>query len=204
MNPRCMCPYLVSSSFSLPFTENQDNNLFVMRQGDSIDNFEPLWLIASEVSQLSPRLVLTLASAMSSKDVPSIDTSKLKVAIKYGLCEMLNAVAIMRELAPKDGNFDFRVSDLEALFSEGMVDHNVDMVSKEYKLFCSDVTMGRVRRRLQRSCDLRREVSSKDGSVETGEYEVEYEVVLSHGQAGIRFSHDHVFIFKNLKLRTHH
>lgn len=35
--------------------------------------------------------------------------------------------------------------------------------------------------------ELRREVSSKDGSVETGEYEV----VLSHGQAGIRFSHDH-------------
>lgn len=48
---------------------------------------------------------------------------------------MLNTVAIRRELAPKDGNFDFRLSDLEALFPEGMVDHNVDMVYKEVNLF---------------------------------------------------------------------
>lgn len=36
--------------------------------------------------------------------------------------------------------------------------------------------------------ELRRKVSSKDGSVKAGDYEV----VLSHGQAGIRFSHDPV------------
>lgn len=34
--------------------------------------------------------------------------------------------------------------------------------------------------------ELRREVTGQDGSVKAGEYEV----VLSHGQAGIRFSHD--------------
>lgn len=84
---------------------------------------------------------------------------------------MLNTVAIRRELAPKDGNFDFRLSDLEALFPEGMVDHNVDMVYKEvnlflepfksfylfffhflvFKLFCSDAKMGRDCGRLQRT-----------------------------------------------------
>jgi len=44
---------------------------------------------------------------------------------------MLNSVAIRRELAPKDGKFDFTVSDIETMFPEGMVDHNVDMVYKE-------------------------------------------------------------------------
>ncbi|KAL1190916.1 hypothetical protein V5N11_025656 [Cardamine amara subsp. amara] len=70
-------------------------------------------------------------NAMSSKDVPSIDKSKLKVAIEFGLCEMMNPVAIRREFAPKDGNFDLRISDLEAMFPQGMVDHSVDMVYKE-------------------------------------------------------------------------
>lgn len=48
---------------------------------------------------------------------------------------MMNSVAIRRELAPKDGDFDFRISDLEAMFPEGMVDHNVDMIYKE--VICS-------------------------------------------------------------------
>ncbi|CDY72568.1 BnaAnng41510D, partial [Brassica napus] len=150
-------------------------HVFVMRHGDRIDNFEPLWVstaarpwdpplvqdgmirafrtgqrIRSQIPihrvfvspflrciQTASEVVSALSAvnvdpnAMSSKDVPSIDTSKLKVAIEYGLCEMLNSVAIRRELAPKDGNFDFRLSDLEAFFPEGMVDHNVDMVYKE-------------------------------------------------------------------------
>jgi len=54
-----------------------------------------------------------------------------QVSIELGLCEMLNSVAIRRELAPKDGKFDFTVSDIETMFPEGMVDHNVDMVYKE-------------------------------------------------------------------------
>ncbi|KAF8081376.1 hypothetical protein N665_0890s0014 [Sinapis alba] len=250
-------------------------HVFVMRHGDRIDNFEPLWVstaarpwdpplvqdgmirafrtgqrIRSQIGlpihrvfvspflrciQTASEVVSALSAvtvdpnAMSSKDVPSIDTTKLKVAIEYGLCEMLNSVAIRRELAPKDGNFDFRLSDLEALFPEGMVDHNVDMIYKEmpeweetvegcreryvnivkaladkyptenlllvthgegvgttFSTFYKDTTVYEVD--YCAYVELRREVSSKDGSVETGEYEV----VLSHGQAGIRFSHDHV------------
>ncbi|KAJ4896268.1 Phosphoglycerate mutase family protein [Raphanus sativus] len=66
------------------------------------------------------------------RDVTSIDKSKLvKVAIEYGLCEMMNSVAIWPEVSPKDGNFDFNISDLEAMFPEGMVDHNVDPIYKE-------------------------------------------------------------------------
>ncbi|KAJ4905314.1 Phosphoglycerate mutase family protein [Raphanus sativus] len=249
-------------------------HVFVMRHGDRIDNFEPLWVstaarpwdpplfqdgfirafrtgqkIRSQIGfpvhrvfvspflrciQTASEVVSALSAvnvdpnAMSSKDVPSVDTSKLKVAIEYGLCEMLNTVAIRRELAPKDGNFDFRLSDLEALFPEGMVDHNVDMVYKEmpkweesvegcreryvnivkaladkyptenlllvthgegvgttFSTFYRDTTVYEVD--YCAYVELRREVASKDGSVETGEYEV----VLSHGQAGIRFSRDH-------------
>lgn len=44
---------------------------------------------------------------------------------------MLNTISIPRDIAPKDGKFDFMISDLEALFPDGMVDHNVDPVYKE-------------------------------------------------------------------------
>ncbi|ESQ44034.1 hypothetical protein EUTSA_v10006148mg [Eutrema salsugineum] len=70
-------------------------------------------------------------NAVSSKDVLSVDKSKLKVSIEFGLSEMLNTIAIKPEIAPKDGKFDFMISDLEAMFPDGMVDHNVDPVYKE-------------------------------------------------------------------------
>ncbi|CAH8392100.1 unnamed protein product [Eruca vesicaria subsp. sativa] len=70
-------------------------------------------------------------NAMSSKDVPAIDNSKLKVVIEFGLCEILNTVAIKSEVAPKDGDFDFKISDLQAMFPEGTFDINVDMACKE-------------------------------------------------------------------------
>ncbi|VVB06378.1 unnamed protein product [Arabis nemorensis] len=70
-------------------------------------------------------------NAKSSKDVPLSDNSKLKVSIEFGLCEILSTIFIKHEIAPKDGKFDFKISDLEAMFPEGMVDHDVDMVYKE-------------------------------------------------------------------------
>uniref|UniRef100_A0A0D3DUL7 Uncharacterized protein n=1 Tax=Brassica oleracea var. oleracea TaxID=109376 RepID=A0A0D3DUL7_BRAOL len=162
------------------------------------------------------------------RDLPSIDKSKLvKVAIEYGLCEMMNSMAIWPEVSPKDENFDFNISDLEAMFPEGMVDHNVDPIYKEmpkweetvegckeryvkvvkaladkyptenlllithreglettFSTFFKDITVLEVE-----DCayvQLRREVSSKDGDAETGEYEV--------AQSGIRFSHNPVTI----------
>ncbi|KFK35250.1 hypothetical protein AALP_AA5G260300 [Arabis alpina] len=248
-------------------------NIFVMRHGDRIDNFEPLWVSTAErpwdpplvqdgmirafrtgqrirsqigfpihrvfVSpflrcvQTASEVVSALSAlnvdpnAMSSKDVPSIDNTKLKVSIEFGLCEMLNSVAIRRELAPKDGKFDFKISDLEAMFPEGMVDSNVDMVYKElpkweesvegcrdryvkvvkaladkypeenlllvthgegvgtsFSTFYKDTTVYEVD--YCAYVELRRKVTNEDGSAKAGEYEV----VLSHGQAGIRFSHD--------------
>ena len=47
---------------------------------------------------------------------------------------MINSVAIWTEVSPKDGKFDFNISDLESMFPEGMVDHNVDPICKEVLL----------------------------------------------------------------------
>ncbi|EOA24549.1 hypothetical protein CARUB_v10017807mg [Capsella rubella] len=69
--------------------------------------------------------------AMSSKDVLGMDNTKLKVSMEFGLCEVLSTTCMNSEVVPKDGNFDFKISDLEAMFPEGTVDSNVDMVYKE-------------------------------------------------------------------------
>ncbi|XP_018481546.2 uncharacterized protein LOC108852537 [Raphanus sativus] len=70
-------------------------------------------------------------NATSSKDVLSIDKSKLKVSIEFGLSEMLNTISIKPEIAPRDRKFEFLISDLEAMFPEGMVDHNAIPAYKE-------------------------------------------------------------------------
>ncbi|KAJ4884955.1 Phosphoglycerate mutase family protein [Raphanus sativus] len=144
---------------------NGHQNVIVMRHGDRMDRFEPLWAstaerpwdpplihdgkvrafqtghrISSQVAFpihrvfVSPFLrciqtAVEVVAALSA--VPSTDNSKLKVAIEFGLCEILNSLAIKSNVAPKDGKFDFKISDLEAMFPEGTVDHNVDMVYKE-------------------------------------------------------------------------
>nr|VDD62377.1 unnamed protein product [Brassica oleracea] len=144
---------------------NGHQNVIVMRHGDRMDRFEPLWAstaerpwdpplihdgkvrafhtgqrISSHVAFpihrvfVSPflRCIQTAVEVVAGLSaVPSIDNSKLKVAIEFGLCEILNSLAIKSNVGPKDGKFDFRISDLEAMFPEGTVDHNVDMVYKE-------------------------------------------------------------------------
>ena len=47
---------------------------------------------------------------------------------------MMNSMVIWPEVSPIDGKFDFNISDLEAMFPEGMVDHNVDPIYKEVLL----------------------------------------------------------------------
>ncbi|CAL9245642.1 unnamed protein product [Arabidopsis halleri] len=152
-------------------------NVIVMRHGDRLDNFEPLWTstaarpwdpplaqdgknrafrngqrIRSQLGfpihrvfvspflrciQTASEVVAALSAvdfdpnAMSSKDVLSIDNTKIKVAIEFGLSEIPNPIFIKSEVAPKDGKFDFKISDLEAMFPEGTVDSNVDMIYKE-------------------------------------------------------------------------
>ncbi|XVF22808.1 hypothetical protein REPUB_Repub12eG0202800 [Reevesia pubescens] len=70
-------------------------------------------------------------NAKSSTDVVSIDPSKVKVCIEYGLCEMLSTAAIRHDVAPKDGIFRFDIPKLEALLPIGTLDHTVERVYKE-------------------------------------------------------------------------
>ncbi|XP_052211134.1 uncharacterized protein LOC127813980 [Diospyros lotus] len=68
---------------------------------------------------------------VESSDGIATDHPNLKVSIEYGLCEMLNREAIALDAAPKDGNFDFNISELEAMFPAGTVDHSVERVYLE-------------------------------------------------------------------------
>ncbi|KAI3693872.1 hypothetical protein L1987_76827 [Smallanthus sonchifolius] len=157
--------------------QQNHQNVVVMRHGDRIDNFEPLWT-EKAARPWDPPLVLDgkvrafctgkkfksnlgfpihrvfvspflrclqtaseviyalcavddCATHMSSADGVSIDTSKLKVSVEYGLCEMLNKRAVRAENAPKDGNFAFTISECEAVLPEGTVDSSVERVYKE-------------------------------------------------------------------------
>lgn len=152
-------------------------NVVVMRHGDRIDNFEPLWS-ASAARPWDPPLVdaglvrafctgrkfrtqlgfpihrvfvspfircLQTASQVISalcavddvdptvmtSDGLKLDPSKLKVSIEYGLCEMLNREAIRPNVAPKDGDFGFHTSELEAKLPAGTIDHSVEPVYEE-------------------------------------------------------------------------
>lgn len=67
----------------------------------------------------------------TSGDVGSVNPSRLKVAIEYGLCEALHREAITPTVAPPDGKFTFNIPELEAMFPEGTVDRTVVPVYKE-------------------------------------------------------------------------
>lgn len=87
---------------------------------------EALAALAANVEDVDELTEFTKAS-----DGVSIDSSKIKVAIEYGLCEMLNSRAITPEKAPKDGKFSFDIPQCESLLSAGTIDHNVEPVYKE-------------------------------------------------------------------------
>ncbi|KAL8192453.1 hypothetical protein R6Q57_027638 [Mikania cordata] len=152
-------------------------NVVVMRHGDRLDNFDPLWTenaarpwdpplvlegkvrafgIGKEFNSslgfpihrvfVSPFLrclqtasevihalcaVDDCVNQMSSADGVSIDSSKLKASVDYGLCEMLNKQAIRSPAAPKDGVFAFNISECEAVLPQGTVDSTVQRVYEE-------------------------------------------------------------------------
>lgn len=54
-----------------------------------------------------------------------------QASIEFGLCEMMSREAIRLELVPKDGNWGFDVSQLEAMFPPGTVDPTVERVYQE-------------------------------------------------------------------------
>ncbi|KZV41593.1 hypothetical protein F511_15362 [Dorcoceras hygrometricum] len=60
-----------------------------------------------------------------------IGPSKIKVSVEYGLCEMLNHIAIRRNVAPNDGKFSFDISKCESTLSAGTLDHSVERVYEE-------------------------------------------------------------------------
>ncbi|KAJ9171205.1 hypothetical protein P3X46_014600 [Hevea brasiliensis] len=82
---------------------------------------------------------------VSCGDGVAIDSSKVKVSIEYGLCEMLNAQAIRHDVAPKDGDFGFIISELEALLPAGTVDHTAKPVHEELPRWEETVTDTRLR-----------------------------------------------------------
>ncbi|XP_073147034.1 uncharacterized protein [Henckelia pumila] len=73
--------------------------------------------------------------AVTDKRSDSVDDvnvpSKIKVSIEYGLCEMLNHIAIRRNVAPTDGMFSFDISKCESTLPTGTVDHSVERVYEE-------------------------------------------------------------------------
>ncbi|KAI4356674.1 hypothetical protein L6164_000679 [Bauhinia variegata] len=151
-------------------------NVIVMRHGDRMDNFEPLWVSTAARPWDPPlfhegrvrafgtgrkfrntlgfpihrvfvspflRCVETAKEVVSAlcafNDDPEVktsdgvltDPSKVKVSVEYGLCEMMSSAAIRREVAPKDGNWGFNISERESMLPAGTVDSNVERVYKE-------------------------------------------------------------------------
>ncbi|XP_055962207.1 uncharacterized protein LOC130015657 [Mercurialis annua] len=155
----------------------------VLRHGDRIDHFDPLWtstaarpwdppLIEAGLIRafstgktlksrldfpihrvfVSPfiRCIQTASEAVSGfcatdDGVAAADTSKIKVNIEYGLCETLTTQAIPSDVAPKDGDFRFNISELEALLPPGTVDHTVEPVYPEMPKWEETVTGSRTR-----------------------------------------------------------
>ncbi|CAI9101299.1 OLC1v1038592C1 [Oldenlandia corymbosa var. corymbosa] len=154
-----------------------DQHVIVMRHGDRIDNFEPLWV--SKASRpwdppltqdgkdrafsrgrkfrnhlpfpihrlfVSPflRCLQTAAEVIhglcavndddpnaTSSAAITIDPSKIKVSVEYGLCEMLNDIAIRPQVVPKDLDFAFDISECEAVLPAGTIDHSVERIVKQ-------------------------------------------------------------------------
>ncbi|GAA0162618.1 hypothetical protein LIER_18669 [Lithospermum erythrorhizon] len=72
-----------------------------------------------------------LLNVSTSADGVKIDSSKIKVSVEYGLSEMMNSAAIRPEMAPKDGNFDFDISQCESILPPGTIDRDAEPVYKE-------------------------------------------------------------------------
>lgn len=68
---------------------------------------------------------------MTSDDI-SIDPSRVKVSVELGLCEILNKEAIRTELAPRNGNWGFKIPEIEAQFPAGTVDSTVGLLYQKF------------------------------------------------------------------------
>ncbi|CAI0385689.1 unnamed protein product [Linum tenue] len=125
------------------------------------------------------RCVQTAAQAVTalcSVDGAVIDPSKIKVAIEFGLCEMLNTEAIKPECAPPSGDFAFNIPELEALLPAGTVDHTVKRVYEEMPQWGESVAAARTR-----YTEIIKALADK--------YPAENLLLVSHGEGvGVSFS----------------
>ncbi|KAF7844955.1 phosphoglycerate mutase family protein [Senna tora] len=69
----------------------------------------------------------------------------MQVSVELGLCEMMSREAINPQIAPKDGNWGFDVSEREAMLPAGTVDNNVKRVYKELPQWEEPVSQTRAR-----------------------------------------------------------
>ncbi|XP_027336119.1 uncharacterized protein LOC113850015 [Abrus precatorius] len=82
--------------------------------------------------QTAAEVIAALSSVDDgSRDGVSNEPSKVKVSVEYGLCEMMNGVAIRLNVAPKDGNWGFDIAECEAMLPPETLDKNVERVYKE-------------------------------------------------------------------------
>lgn len=171
-------------------TPEHYQNVIVMRHGDRIDNFDPLWIATAprpwdpplvkegrvrafstgrkfrnlfgyplhrvfvspflRCIQTAAEAVIALSAVHDNPDAltghsVTIDPSKLKVSVEYGLCEMMSTMAIRLEVAPKDGNWGFDISEREAMLPKGTVDNTVERVYKELPVWEEELSRTRAR-----------------------------------------------------------
>ncbi|GAB4861957.1 hypothetical protein Ancab_037212 [Ancistrocladus abbreviatus] len=81
--------------------------------------------------QTASEVVAALCAVDESDPKKGIDSSRVKISIEYGLCEMLNQRAIRANVAPKDGHFIFNISELETILPAGAMDNTAEQIYAE-------------------------------------------------------------------------
>ncbi|KAJ3689023.1 hypothetical protein LUZ61_018187 [Rhynchospora tenuis] len=84
-------------------------------------------------------------AALCSVGGTDTDPSRVKVAIEYGLSEMLNNQVVEPSVVPKDGNWFPDVSQLEAIFPQETVDHSVTPIYQQIPAYGESVVNARRR-----------------------------------------------------------
>ncbi|MED6184493.1 hypothetical protein PIB30_047944 [Stylosanthes scabra] len=80
--------------------------------------------------QTASQVIAALSGDVTGDSV-LIFPSEVKVSVEYGLCEIMNKVAFRNNVAPKDGNWGFNISELVAMFPVGTSGSNAERVDKE-------------------------------------------------------------------------
>ncbi|KAJ3678698.1 hypothetical protein LUZ60_002501 [Juncus effusus] len=150
--------------------EERVQKVVVMRHGDRIDNFDPLWVPNAErpwdpiLIEAGKARAQAIGARLSGLDFPihrifvspfircrqtAVEVvsafPSIKVAIEYGLSEMLNNQVIHPSVIPKDGNWFPEKSELESIFPEGTIDHSVIPIYEEMPKWGESVVNSRRR-----------------------------------------------------------